>query len=210
MLFLSACHKDGEPTDYGFIDPNTGIEYVYCDPLGLYAVSAGEEYITMGEGESKEIFHTVEFEDPSRFLCIEDEGELVLLRASNVAEPDVMSFNPIAALIYNSNNDVYLTSFYADNQYLPEDKQELNPTEDSWLCQMIAEYITDGEAVTVSAADILTDDMYFIRLLSQDYPGLYYVVVFFGDSNGRYYLRDRSAGKTVYCPRDIILRMVGE
>ncbi len=210
-LCLASCGKSkGTATDDGFIDSNTGIEYVYCKPMGLYAVGAGEEYLTVKEKDVETVYHEVEFESPERFLCYEDSGEYLLLRAKDVEEPDVLSFNPIAASIYGSTNTVYITRFYADNKYLPEDKQEHNPTEDSWICQLIAKQLTEGEAVEVPSSSISDEDMYFIRLLSQDYPGLYYLVVFYGDTNGRYYLYDRAAGKTVYCPRDIILRMVGE
>ena len=69
-------------------------------------------------------------------------------------------------------------------------------------------YITEGENGSVPAKAEDLDDLFYIRLLSQDYPGLYYIVSFFG-YNGRYFLRDDTSHKTVYYPYDIIVRMVG-
>lgn len=210
MLPLCASCSDGDVSDasltqYGFIDPNTNIEYVDCTPMGLYPVDPGSEYIKV-DGVS---YYEVMLEDTKEFLCYEDSGYYFLVRAKHNPEPSITQFNPIAAQIYGSNNTTLITYFFADNKYLPEEKQELNPTEDSWLCQMVAEYISTGEAVNVPVTEDTITDLYYIRLLSQDYPGLFYLVSFFG-YNGRYFLRDDSVGKTVYCPNDIIVRMVGE
>ncbi len=196
---------EGDATAHGFVNPETGIEYVRVAEKGLYAVYKGEDYIEV-EGET---YSAVQHEKPEEFLCIEDSGELLLYRAKDIKEPNVSEFNPIAGQIYNSTNTVLITYFFADNEYLPEDKKEHNPTEDTHLCQLIAKQLTEGEAVTVNASYEELQDQFFIRLLSQEYPGLYYLVVFYG-YGGRYYLYDRAAGKTVYCPHDIIVRMVGE
>lgn len=209
MLVLTGCGRRGEPTEEGFRDEKTGIEYFYVKPMGLYPVEPGEEFLTLKEGKTETKFYEVWFEDTQNFLCYEDSGNYFLVRSERVKEPTVAEFNPIAASIYGSSNMVFISSFYADNQYLPEDQREHSPTEDSWLCRLIAETLTDGESVSVPVNTNNIQDLYYIRLLSQDYPGLYYLVSFFG-FNGRYFLRDDAAGKTVYCPRDIILRMVGE
>lgn len=210
VILSVACDNDGitdaSVTPFGFVDPETDIEYVDCTPMGLYPVNPGDEYIRV-DGVA---YYSVMFEETSEFLCYEDNGYYFLVRAESVKEPSVSEFNPIAAQIYGSTNTgTPITYFYADNQYLPEDKQELNPTEDSWLCKMIAQYITEGEAADPPVTADTIEDHYYIRLLSQDYPGLYYLVSFFG-YNGRYFLRDDAADKTVYCPNDIIVRMVGE
>jgi hypothetical protein len=209
-LFLVSCGRTGEPTEFGFIDGKTGIEYVDVKPMGLYAVTAGEEYLKVKLGESEQTYFQVEFEDPKKFLCFEDSGENLLVRAKDVEEPTLSTFDPIAALVYNETNTVFITNLFADAEYLPEGEKYNNPTEDSDLCRMIADQLVNGEAVTVKDSDILKNDMFFIRLLSQKYPGLYYLVVFYGATDGRYYLLDRANGKTVYCPNDIIVRMVGE
>ncbi|MBQ3230749.1 MAG: hypothetical protein IJO64_04280 [Clostridia bacterium] len=209
MLALCSCSRKGEPTEEGFRDEKSGLEYFFVKPMGLYPVEPSEEYLTLKEGKTETVFYEVWFEDPQNFLCYEDSGNFFLVRSEKIKEPTVSEFNPIAASIYGSSNTVFITSFYADNEYLPEDQREHSPTEDSWLCKLIAETLTEGENVSVPVSSENIQDLYYIRLLSQDYPGLYYLVSFFG-FNGRYFLRDDAAGKTVYCPRDIILRMVGE
>ena len=210
-LCLVGCGgRKGEITEFGFIDEETGIEYVDVKPLGLYAVNRGEEFLKVKIGDSEQVYFDVQFEDSKNFLCYEDSGEYLLVRAKDVEEPTLSTFEPIAAHIYNETNTVFITNFFADSEYLPEEVKYNNPTEDSALCRLIAEHITNSESVTVNSADILKDDMFFIRLLSQKYPGLYYIVVFYGATDGRYYLFDRAAGKTVLCPYDVIVRMVGE
>ena len=208
-LSLFACHKKtGDWTVYGFIDNETEIEYVDVLPFGLYAVKAGEEFIKVGEGEGQVTYYEVQFESPEKFLCVEDNGEFLLVRNKDIEEPTLETFNPIAASIYDGNNQVYISSFYADEKYLPEDTKEgVVGDRDSALCQKIADAIIEGEETTVSK--VSEEDRFYIRLLSKDYPGLYYMVVFFGNDAGRYFLRDRATGKTVYCPHDIIARMVG-
>lgn len=205
-LAASGCgiHR-GKETSHGFVDNRTDIEYVLTDSLALYAVTKGEEYVRVGD----EVYYTVLHEDSKRFLCIEDSGELLVYRASDVAEPDVASFGAIAAGIF-VNNTTYITSFYADDEYLPEENRGLNPTQDTALCQAMAQALTERDAETVDPDTITDEDVYFIRLYSQGYPGLYYLIVFFGDNTGRYYLRDRANGKTVICPREVVARMVGE
>ncbi len=209
-LCLVSCGRTGDPTEYGFIDEETGIEYVDVKPLGLYAVTAGEEYLTAKVGDTKQTYYQVQFEDPKKFLCFKDSGENLLVRAKDVEEPDLSNFDPIYAAIFDNSNTRYITSFYADEEYLLEEERGKNPTQDTALCRLIANQLTNGEAVTVKDSDILKNDMFFIRLCSQKYPGLYYLVVFYGATDGRYYLLDRANKKTVYCPYDIIVRMVGD
>ncbi len=207
-LLTVGCGR-GENTQSGFIDNRTGIEYYFASPMGLYPVSAGEEHLTVKGDNGETVYYKVQFEDPEKFLCYEEEGNLYLAYASTMKEPSVKEFNPIAASIYGSGNETYIASFYADNKYLDDDLKEHNPTEDTWLCQLIAEQISTGENVYVPVTFDTIEELYHIRLLSQDYPGLYYIVSFFG-FEGRYYLRDGKDNKTVYCPREVILRMVGE
>lgn len=209
MLLCVGCAKLGKNTEEGIMSPD-GIEYYECKPMGLYPVDPQDElFKTKDKNGTETTYYSVYFENPENFICYEIEGNYFLLHNSSKPEPTISEFNPIAAGIYASGNTVHISNFYADNQYLPDDKKEHSSTEDSWLCQMIAEYLTNGEQVDVPVTSETIQDHYHIRLYSQDYPGLYYLVSFFG-YNGRYFLRDSSAGKTVYCPNDIILRMVGE
>lgn len=207
-LLLVSCNG-GEPTENGFIDPDTGIEYVDVTPMGLYPVDPGEEFITVSVDGEETVYHEVWFEDPSRFLCYEVEGYYFLMRASDVKEPDLREFNPIAASIYSKNNTVKFDNLFADPEYLPEENRDEETYGETALVKQIQDAIMDGESVEVNikAEDIGTH--FYLHMLSADYPGLYYIISFFS-YNGRYFLRDDAMNKTVYCPRDVIIRMVGE
>ena len=207
-LLLVSCNG-GEPTENGFIDPDTGIEYVDVTPMGLYPVDPGEEFITVSVDGEETVYHEVWFEDPSRFLCYEVEGYYFLMRASDVKEPDLREFDPIAASIYSKNNTVKFDNLFADPEYLPEENRDEETYGETALVKQIQDAIMDGESVEVNikAEDIGTH--FYLHMLSADYPGLYYIVSFFS-YNGRYFLRDDAMNKTVYCPRDVIIRMVGE
>ena len=207
-LLLVSCNG-GEPTENGFIDPDTGIEYVDVTPMGLYPVDPGEEFITVSVDGEETVYHEVWFEEPSRFLCYEVEGYYFLMRASDVKEPDLREFNPIAASIYSKNNTVKFDNLFADPEYLPEENRDEETYGETALVKQIQDAIMDGESVEVNikAEDIGTH--FYLHMLSADYPGLYYIISFFS-YNGRYFLRDDAMNKTVYCPRDVVIRMVGE
>ena len=202
-LSLCACSEKAKPTENGFTV--RGREYLLCGNFSVYGINKGEKYAVL-DGEE---VYTVEFEDPSRFLCIDDSGDLVIYRAAGLPEMTVEEFGAIAAFIYDSSNTRWISSFYADDEYLPEDQRGINESQDSALCYAITKALSEGENIDVPSDDILSSNRYFIRLLSQKYPGLYYPVVFYGDVQGRFYLRDRAAGKTVLCPREVLARMVG-
>ena len=207
-LLIVAC-EGGEPTANGFINPETGIEYVEVTPMGLYPVDPSEEFITVSADNGKTVYYEVWFEEPSRFLCYEIEGYYFLMRASNVKEPNLREFNPIAASIYSKNNTVKFDNLFADPEYLPEENQNEQTVGETALVKQIQDAIMDGEAIELPASYKELENFYSFRLLSQKYPGLYYLVSFFS-YNGRYFLRDDAMGKTVYCPREIIIRIVGK
>ena len=200
---LCACGKKAEPTENGF--SVRGREYVLCGNFSVYGINKGEKYATY---DGEDVF-TVEFENPERFLCIDDSGDLVIYRAAELPEITLEEFGAIAAFIYDSSNTRWIDSFYADDEYLPEDQRGINESQDTALCHSVTRALTEGDNVEVAADDILASNRYFIRLLSQKYPGLYYPVVFYGDIRGRFYLRDRASGRSVVCPRDVLARMIG-
>ncbi len=206
---FAGCNKEGEATDEGFYDPNTDIHYVYCTPMKLYPNDPEkEEYLVIeNEDGSETVFYGVQFEDPEEFLCYKDSGYFFLAMNADLEEPTLEEFNPIAASIYGSSNLTYIDSFWADNEYLPDELKEHNPSEDTWLCRLVTEAITDGESVNISVRTEEMSALYYLHMESEDYPGLHYLISFFG-YNGRYFLRDSSINKTVYCPNDVIARLV--
>jgi hypothetical protein len=73
----------------------------------------------------------------------------------------------------------------------------------------VVEAIEEATEVTeVAVTEETIENHYSIRLLSADYPGLYYLVSFF-KYNGRCFLRDSRIGKTVYSPYEVNVRMIG-
>lgn len=207
-LLLVACN-DGEPTENGFLDPKTGIEYVDVKPMGLYPVDPGEEFISVDVNGETIVYYEVYFENPSNFLCYEIEGYYFLMRASNVKEPTLKEFNPIAASVYSQNNTVKFDNLFADAEYIPEENRDDITEGETALVKQIENAVTNGEEVTLNIKEQDLSVHFYLHMLSSDYPGLYYIISFFG-YNGRYFLRDDAANKTVLCPRDVIIRMVGE
>lgn len=196
-------------TELGFVLDETKTEYILTNPFALKPISLGEAYCKADEM----IYYQIDFEDPSDFLSDLDpvSGSSFVFR--NQKEPDitVASFDAIAAWIYlEGKSPVMVGQLYPDNEYLPEEKQGLNGTQDTALVRQMVKALTDDEPVTVPDSEYTDADTYYFRLLSQKYPGLYYLVCFFGDTSGNYYLEDMGTFTIVKCPTEIKERMVGE
>ncbi len=201
-LVFTGCDRTGEETEAGFLDKNTGIEYVYCEFNGLFANGRGDEYAK----SDVRTYYKVPFEDPEKFLCIDVDGEFILLRAKDVAEPTIDNFNPVAGAIYDANNQIMISRIYVDEEYLSSEPSDDYKGETS-LCKSISKAFKEGKDVG-HPSNTNSDETYNIRLFSEDYAGLYYNVVF-TSAMGRYYLIDRATGKAVYAPDDVVVRMVG-
>lgn len=211
MILSVGCART-EPTQYGFIDTKTDIEYVDVVPMGLYPIKEGEEHLTVNEKKVDTVYYAVENEETSRFLCYKDDDNLFLVRAKDITEPTAESFNPVAAHIYNSTNMLRIDTLYANFEYIPEEYLSGHSSDDDYgeteLCKQISKVFAEGELQDPAITSDNISDIFYFHLLSPDYPGLYYLVSFF-KYEGRYYLRDSAAGKTVFCPYDVIVRMVG-
>lgn len=221
-LVLPSCSGKSAPKaetgSVGIIHPDTGIEYVECDGMRLYPQNPYDS--TADEDNSPDVYMTytgngkttnyyqVAFEDPTEFLCYEYDGYYYLVRNKDIKEPTIAEFEPIAAGIYNSTDLIKISDFLADKEFI-SDEYTGDGKRDTYLCQLVAEHLINGEPVDFTSAEGETESVFYLHLYSQKYPGLYYRVIFFG-FNGRYFLRDASTNTTVYCPRDIIVRMVGE
>ncbi len=202
-VFCCACGERAEENEAGFTDTETGIEYVYCAYNGIYPNAKGEEY-ARSEVRS---YYKIPFENEKEFLCMENDGELLVLRAKNVAEPTLEIFNPLAGAIYDSNNKILISRIYIDKEYLSEAPADKDYKGETSLCKSIANALTKNEDVGYPS-NRNEDETYYIRLFSQDYPGLYYNIMF-TSAVGRYYIVDRATNKTVIAPDDVVARMVG-
>ena len=68
----------------------------------------------------------------------------------------------------------------------------------------------EGKSLVATPTGELTEENeFYIRLYSENYPGLYYEVGFCTDENGMAYLTDMVTGKTVPCPDEVTVRMIG-
>ncbi|HPP86126.1 MAG TPA: hypothetical protein PK795_09535, partial [Bacillota bacterium] len=142
-----------------------------------------------------------------RFICDKQEGVSFVYRNAELDDITIASFHPISAQIYLGDT-TYLSTFYCEQKYLPDDLKDENAPDDSALVYAIRDALIKDEAVYVGEENMSDKNVYYIRMLSAVYPGLYYLVVFFTDVKGEAYLVDRGTGKTVVCPDIVKARMV--
>ncbi len=101
---------------------------------------------------------------------------------------------------------LFVERWNAEKKYLDEEYQNVEGLrDDSEYVYAVRDAIISGEeAVLPGTNDIDHDYDYHIRLLSPDYPGLYYLIAFYRDLNGKTYLYDRGSKKTVLCPQNVL------
>ncbi|HAN22065.1 MAG: hypothetical protein A2Y15_01445 [Clostridiales bacterium GWF2_36_10] len=211
VVILGGCNKPQplkvEPTELGFYDKKNDIQYVMCSEKDVRPLEVGEEYATDG----KITYYKIPWEKTERFICDSIEGVSYVYRALTVEDITINNFNPVSAFIYlEGERSLYLDTLYCEQKYLPDDKKDENQRDDSAIVYSIRDALISGERVNVAFEDMLPDDQYFIRLLSPDYPGLYYIVIFFTDINGEAYLRIRGEDITVLAPDIVELKMIDD
>ncbi len=210
LLLLSACDRPnrGTLTELGFRDETTGIEYVACNVIAVKPISIGEAYCKA----ENVLYYQIGFEEPSRFLCDFDQesGSSIVYRSKELPEITVENFQAIAAFLYiDGLTPVMVAQLYADDEYLPEEKRGLNPSQDTALVQQITDALVNGTERSVPDSEYLEGSAYYFRLLSAEYPGLYYSVCFFADQYGRYYLEDMGTFRIVDAPAEITAWIIG-
>lgn len=213
LLSVSSCNgtraHGGTQTEFGFRDDSTGIEYVNCNVLAVKPLAMGEEPYCKAGGTS---YYTVNFEDPTRFLCDFDgeSGSSFVYRNRELPDITIENFNAIAAFLYiDGVQPQRIAQLYADDEYLPEELKGLNPSQDTALVRQITDALVNGAERTVLSSEYSDEDLYYFRLLSEDYPGLYYSVCFFGDIYGRYYVQDMATFRIADAPSEITAWIVG-
>lgn len=211
-LALCACTEGEEPlrgyevslTDYGFTDPETGIEYeMFSNSFSVYALEKESPLCNDGDVQ----YYSVKWEDSSKFLCDKDG---VVYKAVGIPDLTIDVFDPVAAFVYYGS--AYLTTLYCEEKYRDPEISYPEDTEfqdDSDLVYSIRDAILN-EPETLLPAKLDDDNTFILRMLSANYPGLYYVVVFAVDLDGNCYIYDRATRKAVYAPQDIIDRFIGD
>ncbi|MBP5231300.1 MAG: hypothetical protein ILO68_06175 [Clostridia bacterium] len=211
VLLLGGCSgaRRAVANESGFTIPEENAAYVLCRPLAVKPISVGAAYAEVPDAQ----FYEIPYQKPEEFLCDLDEasGSSYVYRAASLEEITLERFDAVAAWIYlEGRESAMVGQFYADDEFLPEEKRGLNQSQDTALVRSITEALTNGERTEVPDSLYTDADTYYIRMLGPNYPGLYYNVCFFGDTEGRYYLEDMGTLEIVRCPENVILRMVGE
>ena len=202
LCFLYACENvvDFQETESGIYDEETGITYLMSNwavqPIKLEGVYGKYNKVSL---------YAIQFEDTANYLA-DTEMEDIGFVYRNASLPDftMETFNPVAALIYVPGaTSLFVERWNAEKKYLDEEYQNVEGLrDDSEYVYAVRDAIISGEeAVLPGTNDIDHDYDYHIRLLSPDYPGLYYLIAFYRDLNGKTYLYDRGSKKTVLCPQ---------
>ncbi len=209
-LLLSSCGSKWEPTEIGFRNGETGVEYVACNVIAVKPiVRVDVEPYCEVDGVP---YYAIRSEEPERFLCDYDEASQSSIVYRNKELPDVTleNFNAIAAWLFRDGvMPLMIAQLYADDEYLAEELRGKNPSQDTALVRKITDALVNGEARDVPQDTYSDDDLYYFRLLSADYPGLYYSVCFFGDIYGRYYVQDMATFRVADAPSEIVAWIVG-
>lgn len=195
--------EEGESVEIAFVDPETGKKFTACS-TSLGTLNRTELY---GEFEGRR-FYRVGLMDEN-WLVEGEELDGLIYVAEGQEVPDLASFNAIAAQIYVDGVDNWVGKFLPSEVYL-EDSEALgdNYVDESRYTNLTVTSLVHGEDVGM-VVNVDPSYTYYIRLLSADYPWLYYEVSFLRDTNGINYLFDRGTGKTVKCPDELTVRLCG-
>lgn len=210
MLLLAGCNGPHRAVhvDLGFVDKKTDVEYTACNVLAVKPITVEDVYCEADDTP----YYQIQFEDPARFLCDYDQasGSSIVYRNKTLPDITIENFGAVAAFLYlDGKTPVKVGQLYADDEYLPDELKGQNPSQDTDRVNLITNALIGGEERTVPDSDYVEDNTYYFRLLSPDYPGLYYSVCFFGDRYGRYYLEDMGTFKIVDAPSEIVAWIIG-
>lgn len=156
-----------------------------------------------------EYFYKIKHEETEDFISDEFKTGGVY-RGENVPEITLENFKAVAAKIYVVGElDILIDEFMVSKDLMPPDIQPgENYVDGTEYTNAVVDAILNGENLPVpiyidNAATV------HIRLLSSEYEGLTYTVIFMMDINGDCYLYDRGASKCVEAPKIIVKRYVG-
>lgn len=182
------------------IDNESGIKYLRC-PIGIGANTLKDVYISMGDIN----FYTIAFEDPKRFVSEAKNvlGGSYVYRSTDTEEITLQGFAPVSAGVFMGDLSTPIDHFYS------KDVAEKNGIEDgSKYTSLIEKALKEGKQATPTG-ELSEENEFYIRLYSENYPGLYYEVFFCTDENGVAYLLDMVTDKMVLCPDELTVRMIG-
>lgn len=180
-LFLHTVKYDKENNLY--IDKSTGISYTDA-PLCYEAGKIGDEYARWHSAKDADIIISeIEGVDPRNYLTADDG---IVLYAEGQKMPTLDEMNVTEVLI--CAEDVYSVSLASMS-----DKADIAALIKSW---------ENGEEVEYQA--LTPSKKYTVKFLSEDYPWLYYNLIFFQYSDGSSYLYCRDDGRCVKASAELV------
>lgn len=209
-LCLCGCEKYEvlRKTDDGnLLNRSSGITYVSCGlSVKAYNVDTSEVYAKAGKSK----YYKIQFEDPTCFITESDNVMGGVFRNSELSPITLSNFNAVSAHIYIVGlAELIVDQFLAAPKYFGEDYQFPDSYVDGTpYTNAVVEAMLGGESVLVPTY-VDEDETRHIRLLSPDFPGLSYTIIFMKDINGDCYLYDRETKVCVIAPEIIVERMIG-
>lgn len=182
LLLLSLCscslrlnNLNYDKTANTFTDKSTGITYTDI-PFCYEPVALGEEYAKWNTGEEKVIFYEIPDAEPTVWLA--EEGMTVFLNTAHDL-PDLRGFKPSGVIIVVE--EVIQVSLA-----VIEKAEDIEALVAAW---------ENGEAVELPGAEPTLS--YSAKFTSEEYPWLYYKLVYVEYADGARYLYDRESGRCV-------------
>ncbi len=189
LLLLVGCTTrfERDADGYGFTNTKTDKHYTVLDS-NYEAAGAGSE---MGEYTDKAFDYTVVFyqipdQDPERFLT-DSDGQVY---CSDETLPDAASWTVSAVLIC-------LEDSISVEMMRWTDAEKIAAVTDAWFC---------GEEAQMPLGSHST--FYRFKLMSNDYPGIYYCFGFYAYEDGSAYFYDISAARSVLCPTELAALLI--
>lgn len=185
-------------------DKSTDTYYTPCS-VSLRAYELGDIY---AKNETYN-YYKVNWELPERFVADEDTVLGGVYRNSELPEINISNFGAVAAKIYVTGEIRQLVDELLASPDIIGDVSRFTHYEDGTeRVNAVVDAMVSGEEKPIPV-NIDEDRVFEIGLLSADYPGLVYTVIFMLDINGDAYLYDRSDKKCVKCPDMIKDYMLG-
>ena len=184
LLLLAGCTTkfERDADGYGFTNTKTDKHYTVLDS-NYEAASYGAE---MGEYTDKRFDYTVTFyeipdQDPERFLT----DAIGQVYCADQTLPDAAGWTVSAVLICQEDSiSVELLRW--------TDAEKISAVTDAWF---------HGEEVEMPLGSY--SESYRFKLMSKDYPGIYYCFGFYAFEDGSAYFYDITAARSVLCPAEL-------
>ena len=184
VFFLSSCSsaislKSGDGGS--LIDEKNNRSYIDCS-LSLRAVSIKTDVYAKGSRNDRVTLYEIVGLDPAEWLSEDITAGIPLVFREQTAVPVEPTIEDFDSVIYLTQTEVLTLQIG-----IIEDKDV--------ILGYISELLTNEEA-TLPSHDNL-DFNYTLNFASDKYPGLYYLVQYYADTSGKFYLYDRGMKKCV-------------